>query len=213
MKCNACGAEVPAGSTFCSKCGAQLAGSTATANPVRATAARLQPSADRGTGAQPTEDELWSGSYSPKAMIGWIVGAALVSVMAVVVAAIAGAAASAWILIVIGLLILWAILGLVALYQRLSVRYQLTTYRLFHERGLLSRTRDRIEVIDIDDVTLRQGLIERMLNVGTIHIQSSDTTHGNLQMAGIDDARRVTDLIDNTRRAERQRRGIFMENV
>jgi hypothetical protein len=68
-------------------------------------------------------------------------------------------------------------------------------------------------VIDIDDVTLRQGLIERMFDVGTIHVRSSDMTHGNLSMVGIEDARTVTDLIDNTRRAERQRRGLFMENV
>jgi hypothetical protein len=32
-------------------------------------------------------------------------------------------------------------------------------------------------------------------------------------MNGIEDARAVTDLIDNTRRAERQRCGLFMENV
>jgi uncharacterized membrane protein YdbT with pleckstrin-like domain len=109
--------------------------------------------------------------------------------------------------------IAWAVLGLVLLYRRLSVRYRLTTYRFFHETGLLSRTRDRVEVIDINDVTLQQGLIERMFNVGTIHIQSSDVTNPDLYLQGIEDVGRVTDLIDNTRRAERQRRGLFMENI
>jgi hypothetical protein len=32
-------------------------------------------------------------------------------------------------------------------------------------------------------------------------------------MPGIEGAKRVADLIDNTRRAERERRGLFLENV
>jgi uncharacterized membrane protein YdbT with pleckstrin-like domain len=93
------------------------------------------------------------------------------------------------------------------------VRYRLTTFRFFHETGLLSRTRNRIEVIDINDVTLNQGIIERMFGVGTVHIQSSDVTHPDIDLPGIENVRQVTDLIDNTRRAERERRGLFMENV
>ena len=77
----------------------------------------------------------------------------------------------------------------------------------------MSRKRDRIEVIDINDVTLRQGFVERMFNVGTIHIESSDMTDPELDLPGIDNVRHVADLIDNTRRAERQRRAVFMENV
>jgi uncharacterized membrane protein YdbT with pleckstrin-like domain len=109
--------------------------------------------------------------------------------------------------------LIWAALAVVLLYRRLTVRYRLTTYRFFHETGLLSRTRNRVEVIDINDVTLKQGIIERMFEVGTIHIQSSDVTHPELDLPGIESVRQVTDLIDNTRRAERQRRGVFMENI
>jgi membrane protein YdbS with pleckstrin-like domain len=144
-------------------------------------------------------------------LAGWILGAAALTIAGAIGASLLGP--PGWIAFAIGAVFVWAALGLVALYRRMTVRYELTTFRLFHESGLLSRTRDRIEVIDIDDVTLRQGLIERMFNVGTIHVQSSDMTHGNLAMAGIENARQVTDLIDNTRRAERQRRGLFMENL
>jgi membrane protein YdbS with pleckstrin-like domain len=171
----------------------------------------LKPGAPRSTASAPNEEPLWSGSYSPKAMAGWIIGAGVLTIAAAIGASLAGT--GAWIAFAIGAVLVWAALALVALYRRMTVRYELTTFRLFHESGLLSRTRDRIEVIDIDDVTLRQGLIERMFDVGTIYVQSSDMTHGNLSMTGIENARQVTDLIDNTRRAERQRRGLFMENV
>jgi membrane protein YdbS with pleckstrin-like domain len=176
-----------------------------------ANAGRLRPGANSSGSAQPQEEELWSGTYSGKAMIGPAGGLVILSIVALVVASFAGPIG--WTVVGIAAVIAWAIFGLVVLYRKLSVRYRLTTFRFFHETGLLSRTRNRIEVIDINDVTLQQGLIERMFNVGTIHMQSSDITHPNLYLPGIEDVGRVTDLIDNTRRAERQRRGIFMENI
>jgi membrane protein YdbS with pleckstrin-like domain len=205
MKCNACGRDVPAESTFCPHCGAQLNGSA----PPNAN--RLSPGNARGSGQQPAEVDLWSGTYSAKALAGPAVGLGVLTVLVV-----AGGVffPPLGLPIAIGLaLVMWAWLGLALLYRRLTVHYRLTTFRLFHESGLLSRKRDRIEVIDINDVTLRQGIIERMFNTGTIHIESSDTSDPEFDMPGIDDVRAVADLIDNTRRAERQRRGLFMENI
>jgi uncharacterized membrane protein YdbT with pleckstrin-like domain len=118
-----------------------------------------------------------------------------------------------WQVLGLGLVVLWGGLAMVLTYRRLSVRYRLTTYRLFHERGLLSRTTDRLEVIDIDDVRVHQGVIERLLGVGTVRIESSDRTDPELSLPGIDEVRAVADLIDNTRRKERERRGLYIEAV
>lgn len=216
MKCATCGTEVANDAAFCPKCGQPTDGrgvepDQANGDARPSNAGRLRPGNSTGSGKQPNEVELWSGTYSPKAMVGPAVGLAVLTVLGLVLASFAGP--SGWIVVGIAAVLAWAILGLVVWYRRLSVRYQLTTYRFFHESGLLSRTRNRIEVIDINDVTLQQGLIERMFNVGTIHIQSSDVTHPDLYLPGIEDVGRVTDLIDNTRRAERQRRGLFMENI
>ena len=209
MQCAKCGVEAPEASLFCPNCGAQLTAG----EPVRSPVVAKMRASGTENGDSNAEQIVWTGTYSPKAMIGWIVGAALLSILVVIAMAVFGAGRSAWVFAVLALLLVWAALGLVTLYQRMSVRYELSTFRLFHERGLLTRTRDRIEVIDIDDVTLSQGLVERMMNVGTILVQSSDANTKLLTMSGIENARSVTDLIDNTRRAERQRRGIFMENV
>jgi membrane protein YdbS with pleckstrin-like domain len=172
---------------------------------------RLRPGGSGGAAPQPNEEELWSGTYSGRAMVGPAVGLGVLTIAGLIGASFAGPIG--WSIAGIAALVLWVIFGLVLVYRKLSVRYRLTTFRFFHETGLLSRTRNRIEVIDINDVTLRQGLIERMFNVGTIHIRSSDVTHPDIFLPGIEDVGRVTDLIDNTRRAERQRRGVFMENI
>jgi membrane protein YdbS with pleckstrin-like domain len=177
----------------------------------QATAAKLRPGGAGSVAGQPTEEELWSGTYSGKAMVGPAVGLGILTIAGLVAGSFAPPIG--WPIAGLAAIILWAIFGLVLMYRKLSVRYRLTTFRFFHETGLLSRTRNRIEVIDINDVTLQQGLIERMFNIGTIHVQSSDVTHPNIYLPGIEDVHRVTDLIDNTRRSERQRRGVFMENI
>jgi uncharacterized membrane protein YdbT with pleckstrin-like domain len=144
-------------------------------------------------------------------MIGPAVGLGVITVIGLVVAILAGGLGL--IIWAIAAVVLWVLLALLVWYKRLTVRYRLTNFRFFHETGLFNRTRNRIEVIDINDVTLTQKLIERMFDVGTIHILSSDLTDRSIQLPGIENVRTVTDLIDNTRRAERQRRGVFMENI
>lgn len=216
MHCHECGREVPADAAFCPQCGIQLDGdadvdSAVLGGEASPPARRFKSVAARGTDHPPTEKELWTGTYSPQAMAGPALLLAVLTVAGLVVAfVVAGIALLIWLIAAVAG---WALLALVLLYRRLTVHYRLTTFRLFHESGLLSRKRDRIEVIDINDVTLRQGFIERMFNVGTIHIQSSDTSDPDLDLPGIDNVREVADLIDDTRRAERQRRGLFMENI
>jgi uncharacterized membrane protein YdbT with pleckstrin-like domain len=109
--------------------------------------------------------------------------------------------------------LLWIYAVGVFIVRRLSVHYTLTNQRFLHESGLFTRTTDRIEVIDIDDVTFRQGMIERMLGVGTIQLDSSDRTHPRLVLAGIDNVKVVSGMIDDVRRKERRRRGIHIEQV
>jgi uncharacterized membrane protein YdbT with pleckstrin-like domain len=126
----------------------------------------------------PIERSLWQGGYSPKAMYGTWAISALVTIAAVVLIAmfamdvpyvwpIAGAVLIFWWVVAIG--------GYI--YKRLSVHYELTTQRFVHQAGFLVRRTDRIEVIDIDDVSFTQGIIQRMLGVGTIRLSSSDRTH------------------------------------
>ncbi len=159
------------------------------------------------------EVTVWEGSYSPKAMYGhFLAGLAVSVVLAVILFKWRpfGQALLWWIIasvVIEAALMVW--LGI----RKLSVRYELTTQRLIHQKGLLSRTTDRIELIDIDDVTYRQGLVQRMLGVGTILITSSDRTHPQLEMPGIEPVRDVAGKIDDLRRDERRRRSLHIEAI
>ena len=211
MKCASCAAEISSDSAFCPKCGARLDRASATANHEDSTGKMREHAAVNLRGDEP-ETTLWEGGYSPRAMIGSWIMAGIVSVVAVAVAAIMGRGD-----VVLGafglMLIVWAALLLRFFYFRWSISYRLTNHRFFHEYGLLSRTIERIEVIDMDDVTCQQGLVERMVNVGRIYIVSSDKTHPKITLLGIDNAREVSGLFDNARRQERRRRGLHIETV
>ncbi|MGN6545971.1 MAG: PH domain-containing protein [Aureliella sp.] len=160
------------------------------------------------------ERSLWRGGYSAKAMYGTWILSAILSVAALVALWFFGdrhpaiwpaglAAIVAWWVIAIG----------VYLYRRFSVHYELTSQRFIHQRGIMVRRTDRIEVIDIDDVSFTQGIVQRMLGVGTINIISSDRSHPQLELDGIDQVAVVSNMIDDVRREERRRRSLHIESI
>jgi len=161
------------------------------------------------------ERELWSGNYSAKTMIGgWIAAAIATFVAPIVVALVPGQANSTmWWLVVAGLMLTWGWLLGTALYRKFSDQYWLTTQRLKHRNGILFRQSNRLELIDIDDVSYSQGPVQAMLGLGKISIRSSDTSHPELSMKGIANVQFVADLIDDARRDERRKRGLHIEAI
>ena len=89
----------------------------------------------------------------------------------------------------------------------------MTTQRFVHERGILRRMNDRIEVLDMDDITFEQGLLERLSGVGTIRIVSHDQIDPELVLPGIENVKHVASLFDDARLAERRRRGLHVEQI
>ena len=168
--------------------------------------------------SQEPENRLWEGGYSAKAMYGtWLILAAVT--LAVIAALIVlpilkimpPIETNVWWIVLGALLGTW-VLGIATfLYRRLSVHYELTTQRFIHSRGILVRTVDRIDVIDIDDVSYVQGIIQRTLGVGKIQLQSKDRSHPSLLLAGIDQVERVSGMIDDVRRKERRKRSLHID--
>lgn len=155
---------------------------------------------------------MWEGTYSKYAMIGVWVSAAIASVAAIFLGFYLGRTAP-WAVILGGNLLVWlAIVGRY-FYMRLSRHYTLTSQRFTHRHGLLWRQTDRIEVIDIDDVAFTQGPVERMFGIGTIRVTSSDQSHPKLMLHGIENVQAVASVIDEARRKERRKRGLYIESV
>lgn len=211
MKCKACGAELAEGAVFCHACGAKVQGA-ATEGPVPAAGGDDSPAVGLRTGRRDDpETELWQGAYSGKAMLGSFVLAGIISIVCIAVGflvpppgPVVGFVAAA---------VVWAFVLAVLMYRRMNSFYRLTSQRFFHQSGILTRVTDRVEVIQMDDVTYTQGLFERLVGVGTIKITSSDPTHPELIIPGIADVQNVAEIIDQARRRELTRRGLRIESV
>ena len=224
MHCQDCGRDLADDAAFCPYCvkkiaptqAAQAATSNAPiADPLHPVVAseKLRQDPSRFGSEAPQEEELWEGGFSPKAVYSRMMLLAIVTAACLVGVAMFWGTATGWLTVAAGIVILWGALGLSIVHRRMAVHYRLTRYRLFHERGIVSRVTDRLETIDIDDVIVKQTLLDRLLGTGTIVVMSSDRTAPEVRMAGIDQVSHVADLIDTTRRAERQRRGIHLEST
>ncbi|HTN76977.1 MAG TPA: PH domain-containing protein [Pirellulaceae bacterium] len=213
MKCPACAAELASGAVFCHLCGAKTNDPTAVQPAVTPPPVGDMASPRTGLGGARRDDpevELWQGGYSTKAMLNSFIGMGLLSIALIA----GGIFFPVALLPCLGVLaLLWVFMFAVLLYRRMNISYRLTSQRFFHQTGILTRTTNRIEVIEMDDVTFSQNLFERLVGVGTIKITSSDSTDPVLVMTGIDNVQEVSEIIDKARRKELTRRGLRIESV
>jgi len=236
MKCSACGADVVENSVYCHKCGERLdlqnraAASSGRTNGVArseedpsereaprpdvAAAQRVRDMLESARGNNDrAEDELWEGGYSGKAMMGaWMLGGLVTLGLLVLAIAVWSSPALRWIVLAV-IVLLWIYLLIVLARRRLGVHYRLTSQRFFHEKGILVHTTDLIEVIDMDDITYTQTILDRLFGVGTIRIVSSDQSHPDLSIQGIAGVGSVAAMLHEARHAERVRRGLHIESI
>jgi membrane protein YdbS with pleckstrin-like domain len=160
------------------------------------------------------EEELWNGGYSAKAMVGTWILLGILSVATLILPFFVAFLAFLTVPISLGVIVvIWLVGAVVYGVRRFGVHYELTSQRFIHQTGILTRDTDRIEVIDIDDVSFTQGPVQRVLGVGRITITSSDRSHPLLHMIGIADVKNVAGVIDDVRRKERRRRSLHIEAI
>ena len=180
--------------------------------PAPTAAERMRGQTVGGTGKVDTpQDTLWKGGYSGKAMVGpWFL--CLIVTIVILAVAIKFASGGTWWGIALGILgICWVVPTLRYLYRKLSVRYELTNHRFVHQTGIIIRTTDRIELVDITDIKYTQSIVDRMFGVGTITIYSKDASHGTLPLPGIEDVKSVYTKMEEARREEQLRREVHLE--
>ena len=161
MNCPSCRMEIVEDAVFCHYCGSKVDQTAADPTPMQ----RFQSAMPNDTEEDEEERELWQGSYSKLAMIGSWIGAAAFTIVLVIVGIAASFGGRGWGIVLGILLLVWGVLILRLLYLQLSRHYYLSNQRFVHEEGLLWRQINRVEAIDIDDVTFVQGPIERFLGV------------------------------------------------
>ena len=107
-----------------------------------------------------------------------------------------------WIAVVLTLGLAWIFYWVKAI----STRYEITSQRVRIERGILSKTKDSVEVFRIDHFDLHKPLGMRLLGHCLLHLRSSDTSFATVILYGIPDLEQLADTLRECSLRERTRR-------
>lgn len=86
--------------------------------------------------------------------------------------------------------------------------YAVTTQRLTLREGVFNRTLEEIELYRIKDTTLTKSFWQRVLGLGSVVVESSDTSMPRLVIPWVKDAEHVRQTIRQNVEAVRRARGV-----
>ena len=142
----------------------------------------------------PGETIIFEGRPSWRSIVGFYMVGLLVAAGAGVIGAVAASKAAIGVAIGVGVLLLVLVAGFL---KRFFTRYTITTRRLRVQRGVLRRQIQETRLERLQDHSITQTLLERMLRVGTIDFDTSGEEHADLfRFVGIEDPEGVVNTID-----------------
>lgn len=229
MNCPRCQSEIDDDSKFCKHCGATIlvdgaspaapadaarpASPTNVAKPAAASGGRTAKAPDVYRDPQ-AEKQVWVGRPAWRSYwnlwLLWFVGSIVCVIASYRWAGGSSALFRAVLLVVVGVAV--AILVREALLV-LSLRYRLTTQRLFVHRGILSRITDQMELMRVDDVRLRQSLFDRIADTGDVEIIGSDATDQNMVLESVRGPAEVAEAVRLHVRGARSKGTLLVENI
>jgi uncharacterized membrane protein YdbT with pleckstrin-like domain len=148
----------------------------------------------------PGEHVIYEGHPSWRSTFGFYFMGLLIAVAAVVIGVVAdksgiGLAAGGVILLVV-LIVGWL--------RRITTRYLITSRRLQIRRGLLAKNVEETRVERVVDVTVRQGVFDRLLRIGAVDFDNASAQQGDLfRFAGIASPEDVVRAIDRVHEESR----------
>ena len=80
--------------------------------------------------------------------------------------------------------------------------------RLYVKSGFLSKHEDEIQLYRIRDIDLSESVFQRIVNLGTVTLVTSDKTAGSVKLINIRDAKKVKDRLSLDVEAERDRKRV-----
>ena len=109
-----------------------------------------------------------------------------------------------WIVVVLtlgfGLIYFWL--------KSLDTSYEITSQRVRIERGILSKTKDSLELFRIDHFDLHKPLGMRLVGHCLLHLRSSDASFATVILYGIPNLEKLADSLRECSLRERTRRRV-----
>jgi uncharacterized membrane protein YdbT with pleckstrin-like domain len=144
----------------------------------------------------PGEQIIYEGHPSWRSILGYylkgLVGALVVAAIGYALDGIG---------LAIGLFLLIEALVLAAGFiRRFATVYTITTQRLRIKHGIVARHVQQTDIDRVQNVNTNQGVLERMLQVGTVDFDTAGTGDSDFKFAGVEDPQEVVAAVDRAQK-------------
>jgi uncharacterized membrane protein YdbT with pleckstrin-like domain len=139
------------------------------------------------------ENVIYEGHPSWRSTFGFYLMGVLIAAAAVAIGVVAsqsgiGSAAGGVILVIV-LIVGWL--------RRITTRYLITNKRLQIRRGILAKHVEETRIDRVVDVTVHQGVLDRILQIGAVDFDNASAQQGDLfRFTGVGSPERVVRAID-----------------
>jgi len=142
------------------------------------------------------ERVLFSGHPSWRAALSFYMKGLLVVAVVAVIAALAADTGTA---VLVGLGI-FAVVVVVGLLIRIGTTYTITNHRLHIRRGIIARRTQEARLERVQNVNTEQGVIDRVLQVGTVDFDTAGTPDHDFAFRGVSQPEKVVRAVDLAQR-------------
>ena len=91
--------------------------------------------------------------------------------------------------------------------------YRCENGRLYITSGFFNKHEEQINLYRIRDIDFSASLFQRMFNLGTISLISSDKTAGNIKLVNIKDAKTIKERLSNDVEEERDKKRVGVREL
>jgi uncharacterized membrane protein YdbT with pleckstrin-like domain len=148
---------------------------------------------------EPGEQVFFHGHPSWRAMLAFYIKGLALTVLGGVIAGFATTTVKGSVnvpAVVAVVVVVFAALLIIGLVRRISTTYTITSRRLTIESGLLARNLHQTRLERVQNVNLRQSMLERMLSVGDVDFDTAAGAEYDFEFRGVESPRQIVRTVD-----------------
>jgi len=140
----------------------------------------------------PGEQVIYEGHPSWRSTIAFYLKGLLIAIVVGVIAWLVDSIG----LGAVGLVVVFAVVILVGFIRRFFTVYTITNQRLRIQRGIIARAVQQTQINRVQNVNTDQGIIQRLLQVGTVDFDTAGTGDSDFKFIGVNDPEKVVAAVD-----------------
>ena len=140
------------------------------------------------------EHGLYEGRPSWRALMSFYVGGVG---LAVIVVVILGVLAGSWVPALVIAAVIAGLTLVTGYLRRVSTKYLITNQRLRISRGVVRRNVQETRLERVQNVNYQQGVLDRMLGVGTVDFDTAGTDDSEFRFDWVDGPEQVVRAVDS----------------